>query len=157
DSIDSVIQRRGSTRRFARVALQFEQLSAILQLAHAGISSDWGDSPSDVYLIVNAVDGLPPGAYVYHREGDALELLRTGDFRREAGHLGLGQELPADASVNIYMLCNLAPLLRRFGNRGYRVAQLDAAIIGGRAYLAAYALRVGATGLTFFDDEVTDF
>jgi nitroreductase len=84
-------------------------------------------------------------------------LLRPGTFRREAGHLGLGQELPAEASVNIYLLCNLEPVLARFGNRGYRVAQLDAAIIGGKIYLAAYALRLGATGLTFFDDEVTDF
>jgi hypothetical protein len=48
-------------------------------------------------------------------------------------------------------------VLKRFGNRGYRVAQLDAAVAGGKLYLAAYALRLGATGLTFFDDDVTDF
>ena len=30
-------------------------------------------------------------------------------------------------------------------------------IVGGRLYLAAYALRFGATGLTFLDDEVTEF
>ena len=29
--------------------------------------------------------------------------------------------------------------------------------MGGRLYLAAYAQRFGATGLTFFDDEVIDF
>ena len=45
----------------------------------------------------------------------------------------------------------------RFGNRGYRVAQLEAAVIAGKLYLAAYALRLGATGLTFFDDDVTAF
>ena len=83
--------------------------------------------------------------------------MRPGSFRREAGYLGLGQELPADASVNIYFLSNLEPILARLGNRGYRVAQLDAAIRGGKCYLAAYALGLGATGLTFFDDEVTDF
>ena len=42
-------------------------------------------------------------------------------------------------------------------NRGYRAAQLEGGITGGRLYLAAYAQRFGATGLTFFDDEVTEF
>lgn len=157
DTIDSVILRRGSTRRFAQVPMRFEELSTVLRVAMGEVPSDCGMSLGDLYLIVNAVDGLQPGAYVYHREPGALELLRAGSFRREAGYLGLGQELPADASVNIYVLCNLEPVLARFGNRGYRVAQLGGAITGGKLYLAAYALRLGATGLTFFDDDVTDF
>ena len=157
ESIDKVILRRGSTRRFAHAPIQIEQLSTILQCATRGVAADFGVSPSELYLIVNAVDGLPSGAYVYHRAQHALELLRAGDFRREAGHLGLGQEIPADASGNVFLLCNLETVLARFGDRGYRVAQLDAAIIGGKIYLAAYALRLGASGLTFFDDDVTDF
>ena len=48
-------------------------------------------------------------------------------------------------------------MLFRSGNRGYRGAQLEAAILGGRLYLAAYAQRLGASGLTFFDDDVTEF
>ncbi len=44
-----------------------------------------------------------------------------------------------------------------FGNRGYRAAQLEGGIQGGRMYLAAYAQRFGATGLTFLDDDVTAF
>ena len=48
-------------------------------------------------------------------------------------------------------------MLARQGARGYRAAQLAAAIAGGRTYLAAYALGLGATGLTFFDDDVTAF
>ena len=157
ESIDGVILRRGSTRQFAHESITSEQLSIVLETATRAIAADYGASPNDLYLIVHAVDGLAPGAYVYHRETNSLELLRAGSFRREAGYLGLGQELPADASVNIYLLCNLEPVLARFGNRGYRVAQLDAATIGGKLYLAAYALRLGASGLTFFDDAVTEF
>jgi hypothetical protein len=29
--------------------------------------------------------------------------------------------------------------------------------MGGKLYLAAYAQRLGASGLTFFDDDVTEF
>jgi SagB-type dehydrogenase family enzyme len=157
ETIDDVIRRRGSTRRFAALPISAVQLGTILDCATRGVAADYGASPNDLYLIVNAVDGLPSGTYVYHREQRVIEQLRAGSFRREAGHLALGQDLAADASVNVYQLCDLEAVLGRFGNRGYRVAQLDAAVTGGKLYLAAYALRLGATGLTFFDDDVTAF
>jgi hypothetical protein len=52
-------------------------------------------------------------------------------------------------------MVDLEPVLAAYGNRGYRAAQLHPAITAGRLYLAAYALELGATGLTFFDDDVT--
>jgi nitroreductase len=113
--------------------------------------------PPTCYLIAHAVDGLASGAYAVTAHGGGLEVLQLGDFRREAGFLGLGQELPADAAVALYWLVDLEPAFAAFGDRGYRVAQLEAAIAGGRSYLAAYALGLGATGLTFFDDDVTTF
>jgi SagB-type dehydrogenase family enzyme len=160
DKIEDVIIRRGSTREFAREAITFAQLSTMLDRATRGIPFDClhaDDSLNDPYLIVNTVDGLPPGAYVYQRAARALELLKEGDFRREAGYLGLGQAIPADCSVNVYFLTDLQRVLERFGNRGYRAAQLEASIMGGKLYLAAYAQRLGASGLTFFDDDVTEF
>jgi hypothetical protein len=51
----------------------------------------------------------------------------------------------------------LRPVLQRYGNRGYRAAQLEAGILGGKLYLGAYAQRLSATGLTFFDDDVIRF
>src|SRR5207302_2681100 len=99
--------------------------------------------------------GLPAGTYAYHPETGGLETLRRGDFRDLAGTLDLGQELGADAAVNLYFLSHLTPALAQLGNRGYRAAQLLAAIAAGKLYLAAYALGFGATGLTFFDDDVT--
>ena len=87
----------------------------------------------------------------------ALELLKEGDFRRDAGYLGLGQEIPADCSVDVFFLTDLDRVLQRCGNRGYRAAQLEASIMGGKLYLAAYAQGLGASGLTFFDDDVTEF
>src|SRR6516164_2937401 len=100
---------------------------------------------------------VAPGAYFFHRERGALECLKEGDFRSEASYLGLEQELPGDASVAIFYLADLQAILERFGNRGYRAVQLEAGILGGKVYLAAYAQGLGATGLTFYDDEVTRF
>ena len=45
--------------------------------------------------------------------------------------------------------CQLGPMIG--------AATLDGGISGGRAYLAAYAQRFGATGLTFFDDDAARF
>ncbi len=161
DPIEQVIQRRGSTRKFARSPITLAQLSTMLDRATRGVPADFLDPPgaqlNDLYLIVHAAEGLSPGAYIFHRSRGVLECLKQGNFRAEAGYLGLGQELPADAAVDIFFLADLGPILQCFGNRGYRAVQLEAGILGGKLYLAAYAQRLGATGLTFFDDDVTRF
>ncbi len=162
DGLGPVILRRGSTRRFARDrALGFEQFSTLIHRSMQGIPADFlnpvGSHLNDLYFIVHAVEGLRMGAYVLHRDKWMLELLKEGDFRAEAGYLGLEQDLPADAGVTIFFLADLNGILERFGNRGYRAVQLEAGILGGKMYLAAYAQGFGATGLTFYDDDVVNF
>jgi SagB-type dehydrogenase family enzyme len=161
ESIEETIQRRASTRRFARTAIPYAELSVILDRARRGIRADFLPTAesqlTDIYLIVNAVEGLESGSYFYCQEKSGLELLRSGDFRERASYLTLEQPLGGDASVTLFFMANLNALLEAYGNRGYRAAQMEAAIIGGKTYLAAYALRRGATGLTFYDDAVTEF
>jgi len=161
DPIEQVILRRGSSRRFARTPISLMQLSTMLDRATRGVPADFldpmGSQLNHLYLIVNAVEGLDSGAYFFHRDRGLLECLKRGDFRSEAGYLGLQQALPADAAVDIFFLADLGPILQRFGNRGYRAVQLEAGVIGGKLYLGAYAQGLGATGLTFFDDDVTRF
>ena len=161
DTIEQVILRRGSSRKFERHSISFEQLSVILHSSTQGIPADFldplGAQLNDLYVIVNAVGDLNPGAYVFQRDKGALECLKEGQFRNEAQYLGLQQDLPGDAAADIFFLADLNPILKRFGNRGYRAVQLESGIIGGKLYLAAYAQRLGATGLTFFDDDVINF
>ena len=54
-------------------------------------------------------------------------------------------------------MTDLEKVLSRYGNRGYRIAQFESGIIAGKVYLSAYAQRLGCTGLTFYDDDVTNF
>src|SRR6266446_3331900 len=161
DTIEQVILRRGSTRTFdPAAAITFAQLSTILDCATRGLPADFlepGAQLNGIYLIVHSVQGLAPGAYVFHRERRTLELLKHGEFRAVARRLGLEQQLPADACVDFFFLADLNRILQGYGNRGYRAVQLEAGAIGGKMYLAAYAQHLGASGLTFFDDEVTQF
>jgi SagB-type dehydrogenase family enzyme len=112
---------------------------------------------NDIYIIVNRVDGLSPGAYFYRRDERALELLKEGEFSARAAYLTLEQSLGGDASATLFFMADLNSLLAAYGNRGYRAVQLEAGVIGGKVYLASYALNRGATGLTFYDDDVTEF
>ncbi len=159
--LGQTIRERGSTRRFDHVPISLAQLAAIVGTATGGVPADFlgdpGDSLLDLYLIVNAVEDLPAGSYCYSPSQQGLYQLKEGTFRQEAGHLGFEQALPHDASAVAFFMADLGPILERYGNRGYRAAQLEAGIVGGKLYLAAHSLGLGASGLTFYDDEVTEF
>ena len=159
--LGDVILGRGSTRRFAPDPISRSQFSAIIDHSTKGVPADFlgpdGTSLLDIYIIVNSVDGLPAGSYFFSRERRGLEQLQERDLRMEAGHLCFEQALGADASAVVFFMSDLERVFRRFGNRGYRAAQMEAGILGGKMYLCAHSLGLGASGLTFYDDDVTDF
>lgn len=156
--IERVIQRRGSSRRFQREPIALTQLSTILARSVYPLPLDINaHGLNHVFIIVNAVDDLEAGTYRYDSLQSGLVPLGPGDVRAQARALALHQDLAGDASVNFYYLCDLKEVIDSLGERGYRLAQLEGSVMAGRAYLAAYALGLGATGLTFFDEEVVRF
>ena len=113
--------------------------------------------PSDVYLIVNNVAELEPGAYFYDRQANALHLLKAGNMRDAAKRLAMDQQYAADANVVVFGLIDLEAIYPVYGDRGYRIALFEAALFGGRLQLAAHALGLGAVGSGSPDDEVPAF
>ncbi len=154
--LGETILRRGSSRAFAQEAIIAAELATIMAASSEHPQADF-PALTETYLIVNAAEGLEPGAYYYNREARAFELLKPGNFRGEAGYLCLEQPLGMDCSALVVYMADLERALNAFGNRGYGDAHLEAGILGGRAYLAAYSLGRGATGLTFYDDDTTKF
>jgi SagB-type dehydrogenase family enzyme len=155
EPLDEVIRRRGSARHFSEDAIASLRLAAILAAASAPIPADV-PPVTETHLIANAVTGIETGAYRF-RPPDRFELLRRGSLRGWAGYLALEQEHGARAAATQFLLADLEAVLAAHGNRGYRWAQLEAGIRAGRMYLAAYARGLGATGLTFYDDDVARF
>jgi SagB-type dehydrogenase family enzyme len=155
--LGETIQRRGSTRQFGHAPLTAEELATALWAATRSFEADVPAGLVDLYLIVNSVGDVPPGAYFYQLAAHALELLAAGDFRNRSSYLCLEQPLGGDAAAVIYFIVRLEDLLRVFGDRGYRLTNLEAGLAGGRAYLAAYAQGFGASGLTFYDRHVVEF
>jgi SagB-type dehydrogenase family enzyme len=153
--LEQVIRRRGSARNFTLDPIPAPQLVDILAEAHAPIPADL-PSLGETVVVANALTDGAAGAYRFVPP-DRLELVRAGDFRGAAGYLALEQAHAARAAATNFLLADLDEALERHGARGYRWALLEAGIRAGRLYLGAYARGLGATGLTFYDDDVSRF
>jgi SagB-type dehydrogenase family enzyme len=158
--VEQLILRRRSTRNYdTDVEIPFEAFSTLLERSTRGVASDVltpGAPLTDLYLIVNAVEGLAPGIYLHHPGRNAVELVRAGTFRAEAARIAARQQYAGDAHVNLYYLADLPSILERYGDRGYRLAQLEGALHAGKLHLGTHALGLGAVGSTSFDDDVID-
>ncbi|MFC4407205.1 SagB family peptide dehydrogenase [Haloarchaeobius iranensis] len=157
--LGNTIRRRGSAREYSHDAISDRLFATVLDRALAGVPTDCfdgGHGVLDHYCLVHAVDGIESGAYQYHPDEGCLERLGATD-RETAGDLAAGQSVVGDAAVNVYTMADVDALVELFGNRGYRLAQLQAGVELGRLYLTTYAhRRLGGRGFTFFDDLVTD-
>jgi SagB-type dehydrogenase family enzyme len=156
DAFEEVVRRRGSSRRQAREPMDGREYAAIVDLALGGIPSDWPEGGRTGFLIANALEDLSPGAYGFG-PGGLFAGIRQGDFRRKAAFLCLEQRLAGDAASTTFLMADLDRALDAMGDRGYAAAHLGAAVSAGRMYLGAYAQCLGASGITFYDNEARRF
>jgi hypothetical protein len=141
DDVDAVVLRRGSARTLDPAGVvPADAYRFSMQVALRGI-----DTPHVV--AVHAVDGVERGLY---RTPDLDMPIRTGDLRDELLSVCLDMDLAKDASFDVIGAVDLDAI----DDRAYREAQLASGIVEGRLHLAAYALGLGATGMTFLDDEM---
>ncbi|WP_415380732.1 SagB/ThcOx family dehydrogenase [Halosimplex sp. TS25] len=159
--VGNTIERRGSCRDYSHDPISARKFATVLDRALRGVPADAfaGDLRGlvDCYCLVHAVEDIDQGVYEYHPGSDELEWVGETD-RETAGHLALGQSVVGDAAVNVYLVADVDAVVEEFGNRGYRLAQLEAGIALGRLYLATYAhLELGGRGFTFFDGEVAEY
>jgi nitroreductase len=157
-TLEDAIVRRGSTRRYARDQLGEDVLRWELAVAARPVPADFageGRTLLEHFLAVHAIGGVAPGIYRWVQ--GSLEQIERGTFRQEAAHLCLDQPLGGDCAFDAVHCAALGDVVERSGARGYRSALLEAGTAMGRLQLAAYALGHGASGITFYDDEVSAF
>jgi hypothetical protein len=150
NSLESLVRRRSSTRHFdANAALSIETVRHLARMATAPYGGDSGIEP-DLRLTLHTVDGFEPGTYRWARG----RMVRVGPADRAVSQaLCLDQQSAHDcALLAVFVTDDRRPTARE-----YRAAQLAAGIGLGRLYLAATALGVGCTGLTFVDAWLPDF
>jgi SagB-type dehydrogenase family enzyme len=99
------------------------------------------------FIAVHAVEGRDSGLY---RWPDLDRPLRRGSLRDELLSVCWDMNLGRDASFVVMGAVDIEML----DDRGYREAQLDSGMVEGRLHLAAYALGIGASGMSFLDSEI---
>src|SRR6266540_4781358 len=119
DTIEAVILRRGSTRRFARHPIPRGALRWAMATATRPVPGDFVPPQATLehLVAVHAVQALTPGTFRCS-QGD-FQLLRAGAERRRTHALCLGQDLCGDAAATVFHCARLEPILQTLGARGY--------------------------------------
>jgi len=156
DPITATIAIRRSTRRFRSAPIPKDALLRALAFA-AGSSPGALFAPGllRTYVVSLSVVGLPPGSYFYESEPARLAELSRGRLDDAMVHLGLGQEIFVHAGAVVVHTVDLTRAVERYGDRVYRLLNLDAGHIGERLNLAALREGLGVSGCGgYYDDEM---
>ncbi len=159
ERLGQTIVRRRSTRAFSGEALLADEMAAILEYAYRPLLSHpalfFDPSLLETYLLIQNVAECRQGIYYYSALKGEMRLLSAGDFKEQAWHFCLGQDLAKDAALLVIHIANLKEAIDCYGDRTYRYLHLDAGHIGERMNLAAIHLGLGVSGIGgFYDDEV---
>jgi SagB-type dehydrogenase family enzyme len=145
-------------------------------------AAPWDVLPWPPYLhcgiFVHRVDGLSPGLYLFIRNLDSLERLKSaldplflfehpqgcpdylplvrlasGDFRERAAVLSCQQKIASAGAFSLGMIADFRDSVRCIGPWWYRRLFWEAGVLGQMLYLEAEAAGVRGTGIgCYFDD-----
>ena len=163
-ALDALLDRRVTCRNFDAGALALADVAAVLWRAFGaravteitgvpvlkkGVPSAGGLHPTEVYLLVQRVDGLAPGLYHYHPVAHALEPLRelsAADANDLAHRFVANQAYFAQAPLQLVMASRFERNFWKYRNhaKAYRATILDVGHLSQTIYLAATELGLAA-------------
>ncbi|MEV4447189.1 MULTISPECIES: SagB family peptide dehydrogenase [Streptomyces] len=158
---DALRARRSSFGRFSgEQPLAADELSAVLAAAHAGgelpcdaLEPGEGLSLAKLYVFVNHVDGVAPGAYEYDPAGGRLVTVvpgPQGSFLQRNYFLS-NYNVEQAAAVVVPAVRGQA-LIGAVGGRGFRVSNAVTGAVAQATYTACAALGVGCGAALGFDN-----
>ena len=153
----AIIAARRSVRRFAPTPLAQGALAGVLAGMTAARSPPLLSAAVQVYVIVNAVAGLAPGAYRYESGPHRLVPRRANtNLRATAQAAAFHQDVIGGAAVVFVLAIKRATLAADASGpaRGYRHAFIEAGLVGERIYIEAGARGLGVCAVgAFYDAE----
>jgi SagB-type dehydrogenase family enzyme len=165
---EEAITKRRSVRNYTSDPVSLPQLSQLLFAAQGVTGKIYGVPlrtapsagalyPFEIYLIVNNVQGLAPGIYHYAFQEHALELLKSGDFRKQITRAGLKQEMLGNSDVTFALSAVFNRTRHKYGERGFRYIYMEAGHISQNISLQAVSLGLGSVGVgAFLDQEMNE-
>ena len=153
----AAIARRRSVRRYRRDALPLHTLSSLL----AGCASVPAllSGAVRIDVLAHAVESLPAASWRYRAAAHVL-VRRTAPraaLHERARAAALGQDVIGDAAAVLVLSIDRHVWADETAGaaRGWRLAFVEAGLVGERAYLHGGALGLGMCGVgAFYDDEI---
>ena len=172
NDLKHVLAERRSRRRFSKESITLQEISTLLKFT-CGLSNDEFDNagfnfrnvpsagglyPYETYVIVNNIEGLNQGLYHYHVPSHALEILKSGDFRKKIAAICLDQAMARDCAA-VLAWTMVAPRSKwKYGERAYRYIFIDLGHLAQNFYLVAEAMQLSACAIgALYDDEGNEF
>ena len=164
--LEEAIKKRRSARNYSGKPVTMSQLSQLVFSAQGMTGKTYGHPlrttpsagalyPFEIYVIANNVDTLDQGIYHYSILDHTLELVKSGDFRKEITSAGLKQEMLGDSDVVFVLSAVFDRTRHKYGERGFRYVYIEAGHISQNIYLQAVSLGLGSVSVgAFLDNEV---
>lgn len=172
--LGDVLDSRKSSRNFSNRPLSQTELSTLLHYAAGkrGVEAGYGikDVPLFRYpsigglnsiqvgIIVNRVDGLGKGFYVYDPVGHALTLKDRGDMRLAIQEVTFESEWLFHAPIVLVLMHDENKVSWKYKTRGYRFSHVDLGAVMQNIYLVATGQNLGCCAVAgFFDEGANNF
>lgn len=172
--LQDAIVARVSCREFSTTELTAGQLSAILHysfgtlgdrlLGNLGVTqrpcpSPGGLYPLEIYVVARRVADVAPAVHHYHSQTHGLATLREGIAPKAfESYLFMGQRYAVDAAATLVLTFAPSRSLKKYADRGYRYALIEAGHVGQNIALAAETLGLGCCSIGgFLDVELGQF
>jgi SagB-type dehydrogenase family enzyme len=167
-TLDDLLARRASCRRFSGAELALDAVSSLLAAAYGEgpevsvegasfpsrpVPSAGATYPLQLHVLVRAVDGLAPGSYHYLPGDHALAPTGPGVPFAALAEIFLGQPYLTPAAAVLVLAGALDQTTARYGDRGYRYVLYEAGHTMQNVILTGAALDVGSLNLGGFLDD----
>lgn len=129
---------------------------ASMELARRPCPSPGGLYPLELYFVARRVAGLSEGIYHYHAQSHSVgRVAPTIPGTRAHSYLFMDQPYAAQGAANLVITCVFDRSLKKYRDRGYRYALIEAGHVGQNIALACASLGLGCCPLGgFFDTEL---
>ncbi len=170
NNLFSAINKRKSTRAYAKECLSLEELSFLLY-ATQGVKKVNGDNyatirtvpsggarhPFETYLVVQRVEGLRKGVYRYLALSHQLQFLfEDEDSVQHMSDYALEQPFAGDCAVTFVWSCVPYRGEWRYMMTSHKVMLLDAGHVCQNLYLACEGIRCGTCAIAAYDQKSID-
>ena len=172
ESLSEVLANRSSKRDYSGGPLSPEELSSLLHQAYGVkktvmaynrpdvpvrfVPTTGGLQCAEVYMVINAVEGVEQGLYHYHAGDHCLEQLERGNFRWKLTEFCPQHGWLSEASVVFFVAPYLPRISWKYGRRSYRMAHIDTGIVSQTLHLVATGLKLNSCLIMGYQDDLVN-